>query len=515
MLFFDENGEATEYSEEPEDIIKNLMERHPFPSLYSLDPRTATIADAEKCLAAGADINQSSGLWNYNNVVNYYAYISDNVALVDYLFERGAEVNNELSTEDLLLTHIKNTEMFDVLLKHGMDIRYVNAEGEGVLYFQLCDDVDFIRYLLDKGADPSEQPYYVGCNYIVEEALERCNNTEVIKLLIERGGSFRKKKMLSYISKTHDLKKALALPETGRFNKSELFTFLCSKYSDVFLYFSKTDIDVNYSVRAWQGMTPIIMAMAANDKDVLNWLTDHGAKATPEMFFDVLKRGNAFAVDVLLKNGFDPNMRVGGKTPLMIAAEYPKIIDKTYCDYRPEWLWPYEIFDRSCFDLLIKANVNINARDNDGRTALMYASDRNRVNALLKAGADPYIRDKDGKTALDIFIENDKPNQSKGIGCLLKRMRNLTQTNKNNLLYFLLFGKRKKRKALLNNIHCRLHGSETCSFAELVRDLVKIGADMNAVVGDEKRNPDRLSIYEPAVADKNPETLRSLINATE
>ena len=54
---------------------------------------------------------------------------------------------------------------------------------------------------------------------------------------------------------------------------------------------------------------------------------------------------------------------------------------------------------------LIKSGANLNAKDNDGKTALMYAVDGieslDIVKLLINSGADVNIKDNDGENALD------------------------------------------------------------------------------------------------------------------
>ena len=61
---------------------------------------------------------------------------------------------------------------------------------------------------------------------------------------------------------------------------------------------------------------------------------------------------------------------------------------------------------------LINAGADVNARDENGGTALMYAAMNNQnpgiIETLIKAGADGKLKSSEGKTAFDYAQDNPK-----------------------------------------------------------------------------------------------------------
>jgi TonB family protein len=105
-----------------------------------------------------------------------------------------------------------------------------------------------------------------------------------------------------------------------------------------------------------------------------------------------VRRGNYHESQALLSNPeVDPDARdARGYTALMFAAERdaPELVT-----------------------LLIKADADLDIQNNDGETALIIAVRRGRVDAsrlLLMAGADVTIRDSRGRTALDWARDRDR-----------------------------------------------------------------------------------------------------------
>lgn len=93
---------------------------------------------------------------------------------------------------------------------------------------------------------------------------------------------------------------------------------------------------------------------------------------------------------MLLKRGADPNTKINeyGRTLLMSASGWG-VEDDIHC--------------------LVKFGANINARDTDGDTALIYAVMKGReenIRLLLRLHADANLHDKNGDTALSLAEAN-------------------------------------------------------------------------------------------------------------
>ena len=135
-----------------------------------------------------------------------------------------------------------------------------------------------------------------------------------------------------------------------------------------------------------------------NTKDELGWTAL--IKAADNM--------DEAMVKILLKAGADVNVRAlrteygeyrRDLTALYYAYDYD---DQPYEDDAP----PQEVFDRleassrRIVKALIAAGADVNAKNDDGETPLMWSTDETTVKALIKAGADVNARDRKGRTPL-------------------------------------------------------------------------------------------------------------------
>lgn len=112
------------------------------------------------------------------------------------------------------------------------------------------------------------------------------------------------------------------------------------------------------------------------------------------------KGGDVEVVRLLLAHGANPALpTVQGVTPMMMAA------GTGYAERDSRGRYQTEDEARQVIQLLLDAGADINARANDGSTALHGAASRGRnalVNLLMAHDADPTIKDTRGRTAADV-----------------------------------------------------------------------------------------------------------------
>jgi len=116
-----------------------------------------------------------------------------------------------------------------------------------------------------------------------------------------------------------------------------------------------------------------------------------GIPFSHEAFFKAVNEGDLELVASFIKAGIDINAKEeDGRTSLLIAAEKG---------------------DAGMAALLADNGADANARDADGYTALMYAAYKGNLEMaelLLKHGADVHAKDKDGWTALRFALLQGK-----------------------------------------------------------------------------------------------------------
>jgi len=146
------------------------------------------------------------------------------------------------------------------------------------------------------------------------------------------------------------------------------------------------DMGADINTKNQFGLTPFELTVVGNNCSVAEYFLQLGQNPNIERgggtpLMSAAANGNMELLKLLLKYGGNPDSPGDGKaTALMSATGHTEI-----------------------FKILVNHGANIHARDNYGRTILIWAAlhGTEEVVALLcELGADPEIKDKGGNTAL-------------------------------------------------------------------------------------------------------------------
>ena len=370
----------------------------------------------------------------------YHAAESDNVAIVQYLIECGADVNAKSDTERTPL-HIavcrRAEDIIKMLVEYGTDVNAKDSRGTTSLHWAMTrsitegtakDRIEIARFLISNGADVNARILgylftmadYDQDNNITPLHLmmtefddDEAQHIQFLQFLVSHGADVNAR------TKYGNTPLDYAIFE----NKIEFVQFLLSHGVDVN---AKDDCGgTPLHCAAWSSNVEIVKLLISKGADVKAIMEDGD---TPIHY--AARNGKLDVVQFLISKGADVYVRnkAGGTllhgTRCVGVAKYlvSKGIDinaRTKDGSTPLHGWASE-GNKTTFgadqaiQFLVSNGADVNAKDNEGRTPLHRAAvgwcpvDQNIVPFLVSNGADISAKDKEGKTPLDLAKERDK-----------------------------------------------------------------------------------------------------------
>ena len=367
-------------------------------------------ADFNRVVAKGADIFKVD---NTNANLLMYAALGGNEKIVSFLLEKGLNVNakdNAGRTPLMYALQGGNEDVVQLLLRHGADVKAVDYEGKSVvMYVAEFASPEFAEKLLDRGSSfagvdnngrtPLMYAAY-NANYpMVEKILQtgvdvnkvdndgmsaiayaaQNGDIDVCRLLVKSGADI-------YARDENGKIPAFYAAEKGDF---QLFQVL----SDAFMLFNSFDKET--------GKSFVMYAIEGGNIDILKsihgyWQINFKDRFGRTALMYLVNKGRPDMVRDFITLGANVEARDNrGKSVLMYAAEGVGGVNMvTVMQY-----------------LKSAPQRDINLRDADGKTALMYAvSGKNaqlvKAHILLGRAVDVEAVDDTGKTALMYAVDN-------------------------------------------------------------------------------------------------------------
>ena len=318
-------------------------------------------------------------------------------------------------------------EVAELLISYGADVNFQDEYGYTPLSQAVkSNDADIMKILLKAGADVGVRCHYeynYGEYFTYDATYDatllmlatRYASSEIIKILAEAGADIEAKDDFGDNALMWAVRHEI---DEETYPDPDNVKALLASGADV-------------NARGNCGDTALIYSASEGDTEMMQVLIDAGADLYADNRWGrtaLTEAASPEAIEILLNSNFNINHRnSNGMTPLMQACYYgngeaAKTLIKAGADFccggfsvddknRTALMFacsPYSGHpDIETVQALINAKFYVNAKDDEGRTVLMYAvscgSDPEVVKALIRAGAN--VNAKDSRLGKTILME--------------------------------------------------------------------------------------------------------------
>ena len=395
---------------------------------------------AKELIKEGADVNARANDMETEDGIDmlYYAVENNNVEMSKILIDEGVDAGREYGFEypyyltDIAIRKNNNPDMLKILVQSGD----IDLESSLIPDAIEENNIEMVKYLISIGQDVNAQIFADGfwINSPMKAAAQN-GNIEIAKLLIDEGanlnssddyiynaidyGNYDIAKLLidndvfnlntnttieqaielAKKKKYYEMEKLLSSEDSNNIDGyDELMNAISKGDMKALEKLIKDDTDLN---KEYDNITPLGLAAARNDKEMVKFLVEKGA-------------------DINLEDGY-------GYTPLMKAIDYYNVgLAKNIIDLKPDLNAVCSATGDTPLTYLVNANkygggadlcyymikngADINKKNKEGNTSLMIAAASYNyaiVGVLVNMGADYNIKNKEGKTAIDIASARD------------------------------------------------------------------------------------------------------------
>ncbi len=406
-------------------------------------------------ISKGADVNKRNSA-GFTPI--YFAIGTDNKQIVKLLIKHGAKVDVQ-SDYGVSPLHVSayngNVEMAKFLLKNGarLDVK-MNNDWYPIHYAWLRNKPNMVIFFINQGVSHEVKLYG---NTLLHWAAQN-GYTDLIQLLLKKGINVNATNLQG--ATPIDLAKNLLIKELllksgAKININyELYKLISTNNFKKISEYLNNGADPNY--KPSKNHEPmLITAIKRKSFKTANLLIDKGANVNEIYGYSKLTplftaiQNNAVSV---VKKLIEKNVNLNQTTNLYITPYMKKYLFK---NVSPLHLAVYSK-NYKITQLLLKNNANLNQQDEEGRTPLDIATDKNIIKLLKESGAKFNINFELRKAALENNIGNVKdllsqdadPNNkgSQGDIALIHAVE-----NKNGEMIKLLIQKKSDTNAVLKN----------------------------------------------------------------
>lgn len=404
----------------------------------------------------GNTVNKST---HDNRIYLHWAASKGNIDVVNYLINKGSDINLEDSHGTTPLVFMAsggqtNTAVYEAFFKAGISPKKKYKKGANLLLMAIGNDNDLTlsNYFTTKGMSLKDvdSEGNTAFNYAA-----RSGNLALLKTLVQKGVKYNDNALLiaaegsrrgvtslevyNYLVDNLKLKPTVVSAE----GQTVLHSIVRKpKQNEIINYFLSKGVDVNIADK--EGNTALMNAARAMDTEALELVlskvketTIQNNKGESALTMAVLS-GTPKAVELLLQKGADANVldKAGNNLGMYLIQSYKpqtgRSTDTTEDPFTAKMkllqskglnlatpqkdgntLYHYAVLknDLSILNKLSDLKIDLNAKNNDGMTALhkaaMISNDDSILKYLVAAGAKKDVTTEFDETAFALAKENE------------------------------------------------------------------------------------------------------------
>ncbi|PKL38636.1 MAG: hypothetical protein CVV41_22450 [Candidatus Riflebacteria bacterium HGW-Riflebacteria-1] len=302
------------------------------------------------------------------------------------------------------------------LIELGEDVNLIEGAFTPLFMAIQLNRSDLVKFMLESGANPSIEITNGDSRFVrtIFDVLRHCNNNEIIEVLLKNGADLGSETLMQAAIDSKNIEAIRMLAKNGVSLNTTNSKHYTTPLMTVVTFFDESqvrefvELGVDINILDYFGRNVLATCVQYNKFELAKFFIEKGTNVNYADKFG----------ESLLSYFLDQQQRIKDLSDLKVRLEFLALLKSNglninFQNPNDGMTAVMRAISREYSDVWISLlasmdDIDNNLQDNEGKTALIHAVEKNReqlVRILLLAKADTSIKDKSGETALDYAKE--------------------------------------------------------------------------------------------------------------